>query len=107
MWDEVKAGVRPYPAKFCGMAMNHAKEGKDAALVEAAEDHARALRGQPGCVDAYVLSERGTHAQVSISFFTSEATFLEALEATRPVIARHHLDRLVTGESTFRLFDVQ
>lgn len=92
---------------ICGMALSTAKAGKAEELVAAALEHANALRQQPGCVGAYVLSERGTAGQVSVSLFENEESFLRAVEATRPVIARHHLERLVEGAPVFRVFDVR
>ncbi|HXW67361.1 MAG TPA: antibiotic biosynthesis monooxygenase [Thermoplasmata archaeon] len=92
---------------FCAMAFGAAKPGQSEALVAAALDHAAALRRQPGCVAAYVLEERGTGTQVSVSIFQSEADLARALEATRPVIAKHRLDELTTGPHSFRLFDVR
>lgn len=91
---------------FCGMASSRARPGKETALLAAAQEHAEALRHQPGCVGAYVLRERGTAAQLSLSIFETEDAFERGMEATMPVIARHPLDELRDGPSTFRLFDV-
>jgi heme-degrading monooxygenase HmoA len=92
---------------FAAMAMSTAKAGSEEALAQAALDHARALRQQPGCVMAYVLQERGTSAQVSLSIFETEEAFERGMEATRSVIAKHGIERLRDGASTFRLFDVR
>ncbi len=92
---------------ICGMATSRAKPGKEEALVAAAQDHARALREQPGCVATYVLLERGSSTQVSISIFESEATFTRAVDVTRPVIAKHDLGSLVETPPTFGVFDVR
>lgn len=92
---------------FCGMATSTARQGEEEALVLAALDHADALRQQPGCVAAYVLTERGGRTQLSLSIFDDEESFHRGLEATRAVIAQHHLDRLLEGPSTFRVFDVR
>lgn len=92
---------------FCGMATSVAKRGKEEALAIAALDHATALRKQPGCLGAYVLNERGTGIQMSLAIFESEDTFNRGTEATMPVIAKHHLEELRKGGSTFRLFDVR
>jgi hypothetical protein len=51
------------------------------------------------------LRERGTSDRVSLALFESEDAFNRAMEATSPVIAKHHLDRL-RESSTFRVFDV-
>ncbi len=91
---------------FGGMALSTAKEGSEEALAQAALDHARALRRQPGCVGAWVLRERATRAQVSLSLFASEEAFYEAAKATRTVIAEHHPERMVEGTFSFRVFDV-
>jgi heme-degrading monooxygenase HmoA len=91
---------------FCGMASGTPRKGKEDALRAAAEEHAAALLRQPGCVAAYVLRERGTRAQVSLSVFRTEDDFNRAMDATMPIIAKHHLDELREGSSTFRLFDV-
>lgn len=92
---------------FCGMASNTARPGEEERLVLAAQEHAVALRAQPGCVGAYVLTEKEGRAQLSISIFESEDAFNRALEATRPIIAKHHLERILEGPSSFRLFDVR
>ena len=91
---------------FGGMALSTAKEGSEEALAQAALEHAQALRRQPGCVGAWVLRERATRAQVSLSIFATEEAFNEAAEATRSVIAGHHPERLVEGAFSFRVFDV-
>ena len=91
---------------FCGMASRRARRGKEHALQAAAQDHTRALLEQPGCVAAYVMVERGTGAQLSLSIFEREDEFNCAMEATTPIIAKHHLENLRDGPSTFRLFDV-
>lgn len=92
---------------FCGMAFNTPRPGEEEKLVRAALEHGAALREQPGCVAAYVLTEKGARAQVSVSVFETEDAFHRGLEATRPVIAKHHLERLLEGPSTFRFFEVQ
>jgi heme-degrading monooxygenase HmoA len=92
---------------FGAMAMSTAKSGSEEALAQAALDHARALREQPGCVAAYVLQERGSAAQVSLSIFESEEAFERGMEATRSVIASRHIERFRAGPSSFRLFDVR
>ena len=92
---------------FCGMATNTARKGEEEKLVLAATEHAAALRQQPGCTGAYVLTERGASTQVSLSFFESEDAFYRGLEATRPVIMKHHLEQILEGPSSFRLFDVR
>jgi heme-degrading monooxygenase HmoA len=92
---------------FCAMAFNTAREGREEDLTLAALDHARALRRQPGCVAAYVLRERDSKAQVSISIFETEEAFRRGADATRPVIAKHHIDRWLESPSVFRVFDVQ
>ena len=92
---------------FAGMALSMAKEGSEEALAQAALDHARALRQQPGCVGAWVLRERTTRGQVALSIFESENTFSEAAKVTSPVIAKHHPELLVEGAFTFRVFDVE
>lgn len=105
-----EGSVLPSPRgtpRFGGIAMNVAKDGQMERLVAAAREHAEALRAQPGCVGAWVLVERGTSGQVSLSLFESEGAFGRALEATRPVIAKHHIEALVEGEGEFRLFDVR
>ncbi len=91
---------------FGGMALSTAKRGSEEALAEAALDHARALRNQPGCVGAWVLRERNTRAQVSMSIFDSEEAFNHATEATSSVISSHHPEKLIEGAFSFRLFDV-
>lgn len=92
---------------ICAMATTTARAGRLPALVRAALDHAVALRQQPGCVAAYVLTERGTSVQVSVSLFETEEALERALEATRPVIARHALEQLREGPSAFTVFDVR
>ncbi len=92
---------------FCGMATTQAKPGCEEELVAAARDHAEALRAQPGCRAAYVLRERGAPRVVSISVFESEEALQRAVEATRPVIAKHGIDRLWTEPSSFAFFDVR
>jgi heme-degrading monooxygenase HmoA len=92
---------------YLGMALSTAKHGKKEALVAAAKDHAQALRAQPGCLATYVLDERGTMGQVSISIFESEEAFRSAAEATRPVIGRHRLETLLEAPPEFRVFDVR
>ena len=87
------------------MAFTTAKSGREEALIEAARDHARALRAEPGCVAAYVLEERGTPDQVALSIFESEEAFRKAAEATRPVIARHRIGELLEGPPRFRYFE--
>ena len=91
---------------FGAMALSTAKEGNEEALARAALEHAQALRRQPGCVGAWVLRERATRAQVSLSIFATEEAFNSATLATRPVIAEHHPERLVDGAFSFRVFDV-
>jgi heme-degrading monooxygenase HmoA len=88
------------------MAFQTARPGRSEALLAAALEHAAALRQQPGCVATYVLSERGSRRQVSISVFETEAALEAGLTATRPVIVRHDLGTMVEGSSEFRLFDV-
>lgn len=92
---------------FCGMAVSTPQQGDEEKLVRAATEHAAALRRQPGCIAAYVLTERGGTSQVSISIFETERAFNQALEATRPVIAKHNLERILEGPSTFQVFDVR
>lgn len=92
---------------FCGMASSRPKPGKIEQLVAAALDHASALRGQPGCVGAYVLVEQQGRTQLSLSIFETEEAFQKAVAATRTVIARHHLEQLLDGPSEFRFFDVR
>lgn len=92
---------------FCGIALNTAKAGRKDALLAAARDHAEALRRQPGCLAAYVLDQRDSLGQVSISIFESEEAFHKALAATRPVIAAHRLESLLDGTTDFRFFDVR
>lgn len=92
---------------YVGMALTTAKDGRKEALIEAAQDHARALRVQPGCVAAYVLDERGTPDQVALSIFDSEESFRRAAEATLPVIARHRLEELLERPPQFRFFDTR
>jgi heme-degrading monooxygenase HmoA len=92
---------------FCGMASSTPRKGKEGALLAAAQEHASALLQKPGCIAAYVLRERGTGAQVSLSVFKSEDAFNRAMDATMPVIAKHHLEQLRDGPSTFRIFEVQ
>jgi heme-degrading monooxygenase HmoA len=89
------------------MALTTVRRGREDDLIRAAVDHAEALRQQPGCVATYVLRERGTASQVSLSFFESEEAFRRGAEATLPVIAKHHLDELLEGPPTFRFFDVR
>ena len=89
------------------MAISRPKPGNLAAVLAAAEEHGAALRSQPGCVGAYVLSERGANSQVSISLFTSEEAFRKALDATRPVIAKHHLEELLEADSSFHTYEVR
>ena len=45
--------------------------------------------------------------QVSLSVFESEDAFLRGLDATRSVITKHHLEQILEGPSSFRLFDVR
>jgi heme-degrading monooxygenase HmoA len=92
---------------FCGIATTVAKSGKMEALVTAARDHGRALRTQPGCLATYVLVERGSSTQVSISVFDTEDSFQRAVEATRGIIAKHHIDELWQAPSSFRMYDVR
>lgn len=92
---------------FAGIAFVEAKPGEKGAAIAAARDHAEALRRQPGCVAAYVLDERGTERELSISVFESEEAFRRAADATRPVILAHHLERLVTRAPEFHLYDVR
>jgi heme-degrading monooxygenase HmoA len=92
---------------FCGMATGVARTGKEEALARAALEHAEALRQQPGCVGAYVLRERGTGAQISLAIFNSEEAFEQGMQTTMPIIAKHHLEDLRDGLSTFRVFDVR
>jgi heme-degrading monooxygenase HmoA len=92
---------------LCAMATTKARPGDEEALVTAANDHARALREQPGCQATYVLLERGSSTQVSISVFDSDASFQRALEATRPVIAKHHIERFAETPPVFQVFDVR
>ncbi len=89
------------------MALGTAKEGNEEALAQAALEHAEALRRQPGCVGAWVLRERATRAQVSLSIFVTEEAFNAATKATVSVIAGHHPERLVEGAFSFRLFDIE
>lgn len=93
-------------AMFGGMATGTARKGSEEALAQAALEHAKALRQQPGCVGAWVLRERNTRTQVSLSIFTSEDAFNHGTEATKAVIAGRHPERLVEGAFSFRLFDV-
>lgn len=88
------------------MATSTAKEGKAEALVEAARHHAKALEQQPGCRGTFVLLEKGSNVQVSISVFETEADLEHALEATRAVISGHHIEEFLEGPSRFQLFDV-
>jgi hypothetical protein len=88
------------------MASSRARRGKEGALIAAAQEHAGALLQQKGCLAAYVMNERDTGAQLSLSIFMSEDEFNRAMEATMPVIAKHHLEDLRDGLSTFRVFDV-
>jgi heme-degrading monooxygenase HmoA len=88
------------------MATLTAKPGKMGQLVEAAQEHAAALRAQPGFVAAYVLQEAGGTGQVSMSIFESKEAFLRAAEKTKPVIAKHNVERLIDGEPGFRFFEV-
>jgi heme-degrading monooxygenase HmoA len=92
---------------FCGMAMSTPRHGKEEALAAAAAEHAEALRRQPGCVSAYVMKERGSGMQISLSIFDSEESFNQAMEATVAIIARHHLENLRDGPSAFRVFEVR
>lgn len=92
---------------FGAMASGTARKGSEMSLARAALEHAEALRRQPGCVGAWVLRERNSRAQVSLSIFVSEGAFQQAAEATRPVIASHHPERLVEEEFSFRVFDVE
>ena len=92
---------------FCGMLLGRARAGRQGDLLAAAQDHAEALRLQPGCVGAYVLVERETGAHVSLSIFTSEDAFNRGMEATTPIIGKHHLENVWDGPSTLRLFDVR
>ena len=89
---------------FCGMATSKPKRDREAALTEAALEHAEALRKQPGCLVAYVMTERGTGMRTLLSVFDSEESFDRAMEVTMPVITKHHLERLREGASIFRLF---
>jgi len=86
------------------MATGTARVGKAQALVEAAREHARALRQQPGCLGTFVLLEKGSRVQVSV--FETETQLERALEATRAVIAGHHIENYLEGEPHFQLFDV-
>ncbi len=86
--------------------MGTARKGKGEILARAAQEHAEALRRQPGCVAAFVLKERGTDAQISLAIFETEETFERGMNATHPVIAKHHLEELREGPSSFRVFDV-
>ena len=92
---------------FGGMAICTVRPGQMGALVAAALDHASALKRQPGYRASYVLSERDGPTQVSLSLFDSPENFHRALESTRAVIAGHHIERLLDGPPTFRLFDVR
>jgi len=92
---------------FGALAFCEAKVGKKDELVAAATDHARALRAEPGCLAAYVLAERGTQGQVSLSVFETEEAFRRAAQATLPVIQGHHLERLLAKPPEFRYFDVR
>ena len=92
---------------FCGMATNTARKGGEEKLVLAAIEHAAALRQQPGCIAAYVLTERDGPTQVSLSIFESEDAFYRGVDATRSVITKHHLEQILEGPSSFRLFDVR
>lgn len=89
------------------MALTTARPGKVEEIVRAAQEHATALRQQPGCAGAYVLVERGGTNQVMISLFESEEAFHAAAAATEPVIARHHIERFLEAPPAFRLFDVR
>jgi len=91
---------------FCGVATSTAKTGKMDQLIAAASEHAEALRREPGCVAAYVLREREGSGQLSMSIFESEEAFARAVNATRPVIARHHLEELVERPPEFHFFEV-
>ena len=91
---------------FGAMALSTAKEGSEKELARAALDHARALREQSGCVGAWVFRERNTRAQVALSIFDSEDSFKRAAAATVSVIASRHPERLVIGEFSYRVFDV-
>ena len=77
------------------------------ALTRAALDHAAALRAQPGCIAAYVMTERETGMQWAFSLFDSEGAFQRAATVTLPVILRHRVESLREGDSTFHLFDVR
>lgn len=92
---------------FCAMAMTTAKPGRVGDIVRAAQDHAAALREQPGCQGAYVLVERGRENQVMISLFESEESFRKAAAATLPVINRHAIEQFLEGPPAYRLFDVR
>lgn len=91
---------------FAGMAVGTAKNGMEEALARAAREHAEALRQQPGCVGAWILHERATRSQVSLSIFTTEDAFNAAVAATRSVIAAHDPQRLVEGSFSYRVYDV-
>lgn len=92
---------------ICAMATTKVKPGAEEALVAAAQDHATALRAQPGCRGTYVLLERGTRVQVSISLFDDAPSLQRALDATRPVIARHRIDQLWESPPSFAVLDVR
>jgi len=92
---------------ICGMATVTVKRGKEAAVVTAALEHAAALRTQPGCRATYVLLQRDAPVEVSISIFDDQESFDRAVDATRPVIARHHLEQLWERPPSFATFDVR
>ena len=88
------------------MATSQAKPDGMEALVEAALDHAKALQRQPGCQGTYVLRDPASNTQVSVSIFEDEGALKRALQATRPVIAKHDIERLVESPPRFQVFDV-
>ena len=92
---------------ICGLAENTAKNGMEAPLLRAAQEHGAALRQQPGCIATYVLTEKGSRDVVALSVFDSEESFEKAVVATRPVIMKHQLPDLLEGEPRFRILDVR
>jgi len=92
---------------IAAMATTRAKAGAEEALVTAAQDHGRALRDQPGCHGTHVLLERTTRTVVSISIFEDDAALERALEATRPILARHGIEQLWESPPTFTRLEVR
>jgi quinol monooxygenase YgiN len=91
---------------FAAMAETRARAECEERLARAAEVHASALRAQPGCRAAFVLRDPSARDFVSISVFDSAGELERAIEATRPVIARHGLPELLEGVPRFRSFEV-